>query len=103
MRDKLLALIIDAKRTDPEVGSFTEWLVSYLLAHRVVVLPCEIGDAVYEDCIAENLKTGEMQELKKLFVGCVDKIIIDRDGIHVIDDEGDDIEQHGRYLGGKES
>lgn len=34
-REKLIALIIDAKRTDPETGSFTEWLADFLLANGV--------------------------------------------------------------------
>ena len=34
-REKLLDLIIAAKRHDPETGSFTEWLTDYLLANGV--------------------------------------------------------------------
>lgn len=36
-REKLLGLIISAKRDDPETGSFTEWLTDYLLAKGVTV------------------------------------------------------------------
>lgn len=36
-REKLLDLIIAAKRNDPETGSFTEWLADYLLANGVTV------------------------------------------------------------------
>ena len=36
-REKLLNLIIAAKREDPETGSFTEWLTDYLLANGVTV------------------------------------------------------------------
>ena len=36
-RPKLIHLIIDAKRTDPETGSFTEWLADFLLDHGVTV------------------------------------------------------------------
>lgn len=32
MGDKLIEMIIDAKRNDPETGSFTEFLADYLLA-----------------------------------------------------------------------
>ena len=39
-RQALIDLIIDAKRTDPETGSFTEWLADYLIEH----LP-ELGQA----------------------------------------------------------
>ena len=37
VREKLIDLIIDAKRTDPEEGSFTEYLADYLIAHGVTV------------------------------------------------------------------
>ena len=37
VREKLIDLIIDAKRTDPETGSFTEYLVDYLTSNGVTV------------------------------------------------------------------
>ena len=37
VREKLIGLIIDAKRTDPETGSFTEYLADHLIAHGVTV------------------------------------------------------------------
>ena len=37
VRGKLLDLIIDAKRTDPETGSFTEYLADHLIASGVTV------------------------------------------------------------------
>ena len=37
VREKLVELIIDAKRTDPETGSFTEYLVDYLISKGVTV------------------------------------------------------------------
>ena len=37
VREKLLDLIIDAKRTDPEIGSFTEYLADHLIANGVTV------------------------------------------------------------------
>ena len=36
-REKLVDLIIDAKRTDPETGSFTEYLADYLISNGVTV------------------------------------------------------------------
>ena len=36
-REKLIDLIIDAKRTDPETGSFTEYLADYLTSNGVTV------------------------------------------------------------------
>ena len=35
--EKLIDLIIDAKRTDPETGSFTEYLADYLTSNGVTV------------------------------------------------------------------
>ena len=37
VREKLVDLIIDAKRTDPETGSFTEYLADHLIASGVTV------------------------------------------------------------------
>ena len=37
VRKKLIDLIIDAKRTDPETGSFTEYLADYLISNGVTV------------------------------------------------------------------
>ena len=60
VREKLVDLIIDAKRTDPETGSFTEYLADHLIANGVTVqewisvkdrLP-EVGG--YVVCIAKR-------------------------------------------------
>ena len=37
VREKLIDLILDAKRTDPETGSFTEYLADYLIRNGVTV------------------------------------------------------------------
>ena len=37
IREKLVELIIDAKRTDPETGSFAEYLADHLIANGVTV------------------------------------------------------------------
>ena len=37
VKEKLVDLIIDAKRTDPETGSFTEYLADHLIANGVTV------------------------------------------------------------------
>ena len=52
-RERLIDFMIDAKRTEPETGSFTEHLADYLLEHGVIVLPCKAGDRVYRpsDCL----------------------------------------------------
>ena len=60
VREKLVELIIDAKRTDPETGSFAEYLADHLIANGVTVqewisvddrLP-EVGGCVV--CIAKR-------------------------------------------------
>ena len=37
VREKLIDLIIDAKRTDPEAGSFTEYLADFIINNGVTV------------------------------------------------------------------
>ena len=37
VREKLVDLIIDAKRTDPKTGSFAEYLADHLIANGVTV------------------------------------------------------------------
>lgn len=37
VRENLLELIIDAKRTDPETGSFAEYLADHLVSNGVTV------------------------------------------------------------------
>lgn len=46
-RERLIDLMIEAKRTDPETGSFTDYLAEYLLEHGVIIPPCKVGDTVY--------------------------------------------------------
>lgn len=36
-KETLMDLIVDAKRADPETGSFVEWLAAFLLDHGVMV------------------------------------------------------------------
>ena len=46
-RERLIDLIVNAKKTDPERGSFTEYLADYLLSNGVIVSPVKVGDTVY--------------------------------------------------------
>ena len=48
-KETLMDLIVDAKRADPETGSFTEWLAGFLLDHGVVAPPCRVGDFVWSN------------------------------------------------------
>ena len=38
-KQTMLGLIVDAKRTDPETGSFAEWLAEYLAEHMPTLTP----------------------------------------------------------------
>lgn len=63
VREKLIDLIIDAKRTDPETGSFTEYLADCLINNCVTVqewisvterLPENIANRVLVVCERSN-------------------------------------------------
>ena len=61
-KETMLNLIIEAKRTEPETGSFAEWLAGYLVDHLLTLTPpnepltCEgciyeyYGYIGHEDC-----------------------------------------------------
>lgn len=49
----MLNLIIEAKRTDPETGSFAEWLAEYLVEHLPTLTPPNEWVSV-EDELPEN-------------------------------------------------
>ena len=75
-RERLIDLMIEAKRTEPETGSFAEHLADYLLEHGVIVLPCKVGDKLfilYDDDYGEyecsELCIGVLQELR-VFAKC---------------------------------
>ena len=38
-KQTILGVIIEAKRTDPETGSFAEWLAEYLAEHLPALIP----------------------------------------------------------------
>ena len=60
--EKLIDLIIDAKRTDPETGSFTEYLADYLISNGVTVQEwISVDDELPEDDsdVLAYLRTGE--------------------------------------------
>lgn len=75
-RERLIELMIEAKRTEPEIGSFTDYLADYLLEHGVIVPPCKVGDKLfilYDDDYGEyecsELCIGVLQELR-VFAKC---------------------------------
>ena len=47
-RERLIDLMIEAKRTEPETGSFTEYLADYLLKHGVTVT--EEAERALKEC-----------------------------------------------------
>ena len=74
VREKLIDLIIDAKRTDPETGSFTEYLADYLISSGVTVqewisvddrLPEPEQDVIL--CTSEIETYGRHSEKKKIY------------------------------------
>ena len=67
-RERLIDLMIDAKRTEPETGSFTEYLADYLLEHGVIVLPCKVGDTLYcESAIKGHITYLKAPDLEWIF------------------------------------
>ena len=56
-RERLIDLIIEAERTDPLKGNSIVYLADYLLEHGVIVLPCKVGDTLYE--IHERRNSGK--------------------------------------------
>ena len=59
VREKLIDLIIDAKRTDPEAGSFTEYLADCLINNGVTV--------------QEWIPVSEPPKEKGTYIVCTDK------------------------------
>ena len=64
-KEAMLSLIIDAKRTDPETGSFAEWLAEYLTEKFPTLSPPNEWVSV-----EERLPTDERPVL--VFVGYAD-------------------------------
>ena len=64
----MLNLIIEAKHTDPETGSFAEWLAEYLVEHLPTLTPPNEWVSV-----EERLPTDERPVL--VFVGYADTMI----------------------------
>ena len=67
-RERLIDLMIEAKRTEPETGSFTEYLADYLLEHGVIVPPCKVGDTLYcESAIKGHITYLKAPDLEWIF------------------------------------
>ena len=73
VREKLLDLIIDAKRTDPETGSFTEYLADHLISNGVTVQKwVSVKDRLPEEkgrYLTANKRCGDKIVVFDLWVG----------------------------------
>ena len=87
-KQTMLDLIIKAKRTDPETGSFAEWLPDYLVEHLPTLTPPnepltwnELGNMVEKPVYIVELEDGEscwvlvhtVDDIKALFVSAFDQ------------------------------
>lgn len=87
-KQTMLDLIIKAKRTDPETGSFAEWLAEYLVEHLPTLTPQnepltwnELGNMVEKPVYIVELEDGEscwvlvhtVDDIKALFVSAFDQ------------------------------
>lgn len=70
-RERLIDLMIEAKRTEPETGSFTDYLADYLIANGVIAPPCKVGQTVW---FIRN---------KEIIETCVEKIILKHGGLYI--------------------
>ena len=82
-RERLIDLIIETKRTDPETGSFTEYLADYLISNGVIVPPCKVGDTVYHLYPKQGIKSNKV---KRIQVGTYGMMIADRNGVFRADE-----------------
>ena len=87
-KQAMLDLIIDAKRTGPETGSFAEWLAEYLIKHLPTLTQPnepltwnELGNMVEKPVYIVELEDGEscwvlvhtVDDIKALFVSAFDQ------------------------------
>ena len=70
VREKLVDLIIDAKRTDPETGSFTEYLADHLISNGVMVQEwVSVDDRLPEDD-SDVLAYSRIGEESRIYPAC---------------------------------
>ena len=70
VREKMVELIIDAKRTDPETGSFTECLADHLIANDVTVQEwVSVKDKLPEDD-SDVLAYSRIGEESRIYPAC---------------------------------
>ena len=81
-RERLIDLIIEAKRTDPETGSFTEYLADYLISHGVVVMPCNVGDTIFHLYEKQGIVP---KKVKRIQIGSYGIMIADGNGAFSVD------------------
>lgn len=70
VREKLIGLIIEAKRTDHETGSFTEYLADHLISHGVTVQKwIPVDDRLPEDN-SDVLAYSRIGEESRIYPAC---------------------------------
>lgn len=70
VRKKLVELIIDAKRTDPETGSFTEYLADHLIANGVTVQEWISVDDELPEGDSDVLAYSRIGEESRIYPAC---------------------------------
>ena len=77
-RERLIDLMIEAKRTEPEIGSFTDYLADYLLEHGVIVPPCKVSDTVWwvTEIVDENC-----EEKPNILLGEIASFSMQKEGL----------------------
>lgn len=75
----------------------TQRVTANLIDEGVHFLGCRLGDPLYANTTFVN-SSGDVEYRTGSFVSNVAKVILDSDGVHIINNEGKDIEQCGQYL-----
>jgi hypothetical protein len=73
MREKLIELMCEAKRLDPETGSFSEFLADHLIANGVTITPAVPGPKMGHDMSEVCYRNGGeamREKVVELLKGC---------------------------------
>ena len=67
-KESMLDLIIEAYKTDPEDGLFSEWLAEYLVEHLPTIDPVHAAGGCYcRECVYAEYPTGPNVLCKKFY------------------------------------
>lgn len=75
----------------------TQRVTADLIDEGVHFIGCKLGDPLYGNTTFVN-SSGDVEYHTGCFVDNISKIVLDTDGIHIINTKGKDIEQCGQYL-----